>query len=278
MAAKNDRGFDHLVLCVRDLDRARDVYRRLGFTVTPRALHPFGTGNALVQFQDRNYLELLTVVDPARIPVATSDAFSFGAYNQAFLGRHEGFSMLALQSKDAHGDRRRFSSGGLATYPAFDFSRAATLADGSEATVSFSLTFLAEPKSENIAFFVCQHHTPQQFWQPAYQTHPNGAIGVRRVTMTAPEPQEMANFFSKLYDTTDVAICDSQLVVTAGAAEIVVSRSEAMRLAGYRVAVADMKAAQRLLDAAQIGYRLDGDLLVIAPEATFGTQIEFTAA
>ena len=43
------RGIDHLVLCVRDLNRARRLYERLGFTVTPRALHPFGTGNHLIQ-------------------------------------------------------------------------------------------------------------------------------------------------------------------------------------------------------------------------------------
>ena len=49
-------GIDHLVLCVRDLERARDLYRRLGFTLTPPARHPFGTGNSLVQFEERGFL------------------------------------------------------------------------------------------------------------------------------------------------------------------------------------------------------------------------------
>ena len=41
------RGLDHLVLAVRDLDRAADFFTGLGFTLTPRAEHPFGTSNHL---------------------------------------------------------------------------------------------------------------------------------------------------------------------------------------------------------------------------------------
>ena len=45
------RGLDHLVMVVKDLESARVDYERLGFTTTPRALHPFGTENFLVQMQ-----------------------------------------------------------------------------------------------------------------------------------------------------------------------------------------------------------------------------------
>ena len=60
-----NRGIDHLVLGVHALHKARDTYARLGFTTTPRAIHPFGTGNSLVQLQG-NFLELLTVVDESK--------------------------------------------------------------------------------------------------------------------------------------------------------------------------------------------------------------------
>ena len=43
------RGIDHLVLAVRDLEKARTFYQRLGFTLTPRAQHPWGTANHLAQ-------------------------------------------------------------------------------------------------------------------------------------------------------------------------------------------------------------------------------------
>jgi hypothetical protein len=43
------KGIDHLVLCGRDLEAMRARYKEMGFTLTPRAEHPFGTGNSLVQ-------------------------------------------------------------------------------------------------------------------------------------------------------------------------------------------------------------------------------------
>ena len=55
------RGIDHVVLCVRDLEAARAAFQHLGFTLTPHAVHPFGTGNSLVQLQGC-FIELLTVV------------------------------------------------------------------------------------------------------------------------------------------------------------------------------------------------------------------------
>ena len=78
------RGIDHLVIAVRDLDRAREAYRRLGFTLTPEARHPFGTKNSLVQL-DGAFLELVAIGDPAAIPEPTPAFFSFAAFNHDFL-------------------------------------------------------------------------------------------------------------------------------------------------------------------------------------------------
>ena len=66
-----NRGIDHLVLDVRDLDSARETYSRFGFTTTPRAIHPFGTGNSLVQLQN-NFLELLTVVHESKFTASAA--------------------------------------------------------------------------------------------------------------------------------------------------------------------------------------------------------------
>jgi len=71
-----NRGIDHLVLCVHDLDADRRFYERLGFTTTPRADHPFGTDNSLVQFQG-NFIELLAVVEPDNIRPADPGHFAW---------------------------------------------------------------------------------------------------------------------------------------------------------------------------------------------------------
>jgi catechol 2,3-dioxygenase-like lactoylglutathione lyase family enzyme len=50
---------DHLVILVRDLDRAVRGYEGLGFAVTPGGEHADGlTRNALIPFRDGSHLEL----------------------------------------------------------------------------------------------------------------------------------------------------------------------------------------------------------------------------
>ena len=44
------KGINHLVLAGHDLEAMRSHYARLGFTVTPRGQHPFGTGNSEPRF------------------------------------------------------------------------------------------------------------------------------------------------------------------------------------------------------------------------------------
>jgi hypothetical protein len=56
---------DHLVVLVRDLDRAIRDYETLGFTVTLGGEHADGlTSNALIPFKDSSYLELVAFLDP----------------------------------------------------------------------------------------------------------------------------------------------------------------------------------------------------------------------
>src|SRR5690349_6667345 len=118
------RGFDHLVLAVRDLDAARAAYRRLAFFLTPDAVHPFGTKNSLVQL-DGGFLELVAINDASVIPATTDDFFSFAAFNREFLNRREGLSMVALRSADAERDLADFAAHNLPTYKPVRFERSA---------------------------------------------------------------------------------------------------------------------------------------------------------
>src|SRR5437868_14910068 len=101
------KGIDHLVLCGRDLDAMRENYASLGFTLTPQARHPFGTGNSLIQLEGC-FLELLSVFEPEKITGAGAGRFSFAAFNRAFLARGEGMSMLVLDSTDSRADVAAF--------------------------------------------------------------------------------------------------------------------------------------------------------------------------
>lgn len=192
------RGLDHVVHAVRDLAAARSAYRALGFTTTPPALHPWGTGNSLVQL-DRAFVEILSVEAPEKILPPAAGMFSFGQFNVDFLAAREGMSMLVFSSDDALADGRRWRDAGLATYAPFEFSRTATLPGGEQVTVAFSLSFVTDPGMPGVAWFVCQQHFPEHFWKAEYQRHGNGASRMRCVWMQAEEPASHAAFLAALF-------------------------------------------------------------------------------
>ena len=125
------KGINHLVLAGRDLEAMRSHYAGLGFTVTPRGQHPFGTGNSLIQLHG-SYLELLAVTAPQDVPEHRAGHFSFAAFNRDYLARHQGFSMLVLDTADARADIKAWRAAGLHTYEPFDFSRMAKMPDGGD--------------------------------------------------------------------------------------------------------------------------------------------------
>ncbi|HTZ81359.1 MAG TPA: VOC family protein [Stellaceae bacterium] len=285
-----NRAIDHLVHCAGDLEALRAIYQRLGFTLTPTARHPFGTANSLALLQG-NFLELLTVADPAMIPPATPGHFSFGAFNETFLRRREGMSMLVFDSKDARRDQAEFAARGLDTYAPFDFSRKAKLPDGMEVEVSFSLAFVTDQRFPDAAFFACHQHTPEYFWKPEYQRHANTAERVVEVVMMANDPGALAEFFGRLIEPGAVRQGEGALTVSLG--DGVLSVLDATRLnarfpgrrlrdvlrkpyfAGYSVRVSDLAVAESVLRQNGVGFERVGKALQVPAEQAFGAVVEF---
>jgi catechol 2,3-dioxygenase-like lactoylglutathione lyase family enzyme len=282
------RGIDHLVLAVRDLDRARAFYETLGFTLTPRAQHPWGTANHLVQLNGC-FLELLGVADPAKIPPHDAGEFSFGAHNREFLARREGMSMLVFQSHDAPRDQAEFAAAGLQTYAPFDFGREAKLPDGGTARVAFSLAFVTDPRMPDSAFFTCQHHAPKYFWKREYQVHPNGVRTIAEVVMVAPDPPALAGFFAKMQGSDSVRVFEGALVVATARGRIRVLTPlafevrfgaatpgpETPHFAAFRIAGADVDRLAARLAAARVPHRRADGAVQVPAAAAFGVAIEF---
>lgn len=220
------RAFDHVVLAVRDLDGAARIYDALGFSLTPLAHHEdrMGTSNRIAQFQEQNFIELLEVDRPGILaPHDFSDSppfFSFGAHNRAALAEREGLSMLVFAGDDARADVASFAAKGVPTYAPFDFERQARLPDGERVTVAFSLAFATSPDLPNMAFFVCQNRAPEYFWKPEFQTHENGARGIRAIYLSSPEPSRDAAFIGKMFDGEITAVAGGQHVACGGRQEV----------------------------------------------------------
>ena len=179
------RGIDHLVLAVRDLDAAAAHYAALGFLVGARNRHPWGTENHIVQFPGA-FLELITLGEGIEVPPVRPGTFSFAATVRDALARDgDSFSMLVFESADALADKAEIDAAGFGGFETFFFERSGQRPDGSRVRVAFTLAFAASEAMPRAGFFVCQQHEPQNFWNPAFQRHPNGAAKLGGIVMLA---------------------------------------------------------------------------------------------
>jgi catechol 2,3-dioxygenase-like lactoylglutathione lyase family enzyme len=285
-----NRGIDHLVLCARDLARARKRYRALGFTTTPPALHPFGTGNSLVQLQG-NFLELIAVVEPENIAPREAGEFGFGGHVRHFLGRREGMAMLVFESQDAVADQAEFAAKkGVETYAPLHFQRQAKQPDGSSVTVAFSLAFATSPALPEAVFFTCQQHAPQYFWKPEYQTHANGARMVAEVVMVAPSPGDLAGFLGQLQTPGAVRLDGGALRMTTARGDLRVVTpdhferrfgtpppgSASPHFAAYRIVVDAIEETMAVLDGNAMAYRRIEDCVIVDADSGLGVVIAFS--
>jgi len=194
--------------------------------------------------------------------------------------------MLALYGTDARADAARFST--LGGYPPFDFGRDAVLPDGSAARVAFSLAFATDPAMPGIAFFTCQqHHPPELFWKPGYQRHPNGALRVIEVVMSAQEPAAHRAFLERLTQQPAELAPGRLSVGTAEDRITVLARGEvARRLPGLaandipgfcaaRLKVGDLDATRRELERNRVGFHGADGVLLVPPAAARGLALEF---
>ncbi len=79
-------GLDHIPIAVRDLEKARADYERLGFVLKPGRAHADGIRNAHVKFLDRTEIELITAAQPTDRLAAAYVDFLRGGDGPAYWG------------------------------------------------------------------------------------------------------------------------------------------------------------------------------------------------
>ena len=274
---------------VHDLDAAGEAYTRLGFTVGARNRHPWGTHNRIVQFPGV-FIELLSIGEMERIPAARPRTLSFGAFTRDFLAKGEGLSMLVLEGKGAAADAAAFRAAGIGDFDVFDFAREAKRPDGSTVKVAFSLAFAADAKAPDAGFFTCQQHYPENFWNPAFQSHANDVTGIAGVVLVAENPADHHVFLKAFAGVSDLKSTSSGITIETPRGEIQVMDPAAfalhyaveppdvargMRLAAIRFAAGDIEVARAALGA-NASARMDK--LIVAPQAAHGATLVFEPA
>ena len=283
MALKNVIGIDHAVVMVRDLDKAAENWKRLGFTVSPRGTHSahMGSGNYTIML-DPDYIELLGVLSPTE----------HNAPARAFLEKREGIERVAFTAVDSAAGAEEIRARGYAPIGPTDFERPVTMPDGSLSSAKFR-TFqwpVAEAPG-GMRIFACQHKTRETVWIPELMKHANGAKRLKQVLLVAPEPAKEAAHLSRMIDRDARTEADGAIAVPSepGRADFVflmrdqlARRYPSVPLAGLPergcaglVIAADLMAAERALGSA--GIR-SGETICVPPAGGNGTLLAFVKA
>jgi catechol 2,3-dioxygenase-like lactoylglutathione lyase family enzyme len=286
------RGIDHIVHAVHDLDAAIALYRGLGFTVGARNTHPraWGTQNHIIQLPD-TFIELLAVADESGIAPQAPKYFSFGAFNRDFLRRGQGLSMLVLKGQGVP-DAEDFRAKGIGDFDLYNFEREGKRPDGSAVQVAFSLAFARDDAAPDVGTFTCQHHYPENFWNPAFQKHANGATRVAGIVAVAEEP-ERHHTFMQAFAGGEAARADSGFSIATPHGTIDMTTPAAFtarfgvaapdvsggaRLAAIRFTVADAGLLQNTPELAGIAGLYAGNPAVIGADDALGAVIVFEPA
>jgi catechol 2,3-dioxygenase-like lactoylglutathione lyase family enzyme len=276
------RGLDHAAHAVRDLDAAAAFYRKLGFTVGARNRHPWGTHNYIVQLPGF-FVELLTLAEPDKLG---DDGFSteFAAYARDFAARHEGLALLILESRDAGADVADYRAAGISTSDIMRFEREGKRPDGKAVKVGFSLAFAQDSQISDIHFCTCQQHFPENFWNPEFQKHDNGAIAIAGVVIAAERPAEHLDFLLAYTGApcADEYVDGLRIELPRGAIDVVTptvfthryglaapSTARGPRLAAMRFSVSNTTAVKSCLIQAGIPLATGGDMPAPAGTAVF---------
>ena len=269
---------------------AAAFYRRLGFTVGARNVHPWGTHNHIVQLPGF-FIELLAVAEPQKL-AGEGFATLFGAFNQAFLQRREGLSFLMLESRDAEADARDFAAAGIAASPALRFEREGSAPDGSKLKVGFGLAFARDALAPAIGFATCRQHHPENFWNPSFQQHANGACAIAGAVIVAENPSDHHIFLSAFTGERELNATSSGITAPTRAASCrswmgrhsaVISacrRRTSRTVRGWRrfgSRCAMHAALIAALDAGAVPHILHMGHVVIAPQNAMGATLVFAA-
>jgi hypothetical protein len=285
-------GLDHIVHTVRDLDAAGDFYRRLGFTVGARNIHPWGTHNRIVQLTNC-FIEILEVAEPDKIVPHAARAFSFGAFQRDYAASRQGLSMLILNSSNAVEDARSFAAAGISEFEVFNFAREGKKPDGTPVKLAFSLVFACDPGSPDLGFALCQHHFPENFWDPAFQRHGNGARKVAGAVMVADHPTDHHVFLKSFTGTSDLHASSIGVKACVGNGDVEIMEPVAFRdqfgglpevscagmtLNAIRFEVADIDKAEAALRPGGTTPQRHVGRLVVPPDLAFGATLIFESA
>ncbi|WP_341898762.1 VOC family protein [Ferrovibrio terrae] len=276
-------GLDHTVLATTDLEAARETYRRLGFTITPRGRHiGWATGNYCIMFP-RTYHELLGIAEPGGYTAGLEDTLRI---------KGEGVHKVVLGIDDAVTAVAELKASGLNPSAPQNLKRELELPEGT-VLPAFSLVHLPPEATPQLSMFLCQHLTPELLRRPEWLVHPNGAEQISSVIVVTDNPVALELAYETLVGAGNTVRTDRMVAVRSGTETILFVTPDDLDtlfpdlahpprptpyVAGLRFRVHNTDAAAAYFKAAGVDHArsLDGTVLVPA-SAAHGCFLEFSS-
>ncbi|WP_282078829.1 VOC family protein [Epibacterium ulvae] len=204
-------GIDHPLIAVRDLDKAIETFRSLGFFIAPPVQHPWGTSTALALF-NHQILEIVSIGDASLLDRYETGGFRFGRHVEEFLEKSEGVALTALFTEDAEEAEAQLAARGISCTGTIDFGRDVVCGDGKPDRTKTTLKVFRNDAMPRLSVFACQQHRRDLLEFPDRMAHPNGAHGFAAATIVAKGKAPVLDWLTRIHDvsaTTDAEGFDS---------------------------------------------------------------------
>ncbi|MBL8808015.1 MAG: VOC family protein [Rhodospirillales bacterium] len=275
-------GIDHVIVGTGDLEAARALWARLGFTPTPRGRHKgWGTGNYCLMFE-RDYVELLGMIDPA--------GFDNGL-GEMLAKRGDGLLGFALACADADAAAAWLAARGQ-KMARRDLGRLLELPGGA-VEPRFALAMPETPFPGGLRPFLTQHLSRELVWRPEWVSHANTVYGISSLTCVVDDPLALADPYERIFGLGSAVSTDETLAVRwgRGAGLVLFARPADMTflhpaigpdedvrpgLAGMTLAVRSLAACAAALKQGGVAFDRDrGGAVHLPPEAAGGLALSF---
>jgi hypothetical protein len=183
---------DHVMICVPDLTRGVEQYRKLGFDIHAGGVHTGkGTHNAIAFNQD-DYIELLAIRDEREYKAAAASGQGWGSGLPEFIASGGGIRYIVIQSDDLDADVTAMRARGVDVSDVMDGSRRTP--SGQELNWKRAVLGARNP----LPLFFIQHLTPVEERRrqvPGAFAHPNKVYALERAyIVTADAEREAAQY------------------------------------------------------------------------------------
>jgi catechol 2,3-dioxygenase-like lactoylglutathione lyase family enzyme len=263
---------DHVVINARDdMDRAADIYRRLGFTLTERGYHSLGSTNHLAIF-GTDYLELIAVPKGATTGRLDLLNYPFGLNGLVFGSEDSAITYDALHNA------------GLPFDPPVEFTRPVKYTGG-QGDARFRTVRMKAGVVPYGRIYYCHHFTRDLVWRDEWRHHANGSVAVVRAIIVEPDPAKAAKLYADMFGPETVRDIKGGKSVVIGNSRFDIVTEATLKaefgdaapdaegrpayMAGLSFRTVSLAKAAQALQAGKIGgvTKKDGRLIVPAKQA-----------